>query len=225
MLTQDPCVSFWFNRFAEGCRRRMGQDWRPNKAISVELMGELLKVVEQKVMDSDNLEGRMKWMMTGGYFVVCYVVSLQSTEGLLCDLEALIEHYVEDRNYVFIPLLDQVKGEHHSRQHLMPCVETTDSGIEVKKWIKRLLAVHSVTGRRTGPVFINEEGVQSTTSEMNDAFHEIMLELFNSHRTLFDVEVKSESDIQEMYNVYRSIDEDRNRGQSLVEKSASRIGM
>jgi hypothetical protein len=31
-----------------------------------------------------------------------------------------------------------------------------------------------------------------------------MLELFDSHRELFDVDVKSETDIQEKYNVYRS---------------------
>jgi hypothetical protein len=35
-------------------------------------------------------------------------------------------------------------------------------------------------------------------------FQEIMLELFDSQRHLFDVDVKSESDIQEKYNVYRS---------------------
>ena len=142
--------------------------------------------------------------MIGGYFVICYVVSLISSEGLLCDLEALIEHYNEGSTHVIIPLLGKVKGEHHSRQHLMPCVAKTDSGIEVKVWIKRLLTVHRITGRRTGPAFINEAGIQSTTFEMNDIFHELMLELFDSHRELFDVDVKSETDIQEKYNVYRS---------------------
>jgi hypothetical protein len=182
----------------------MGQEWRPNKALSVDLMTQLLAVVEQRVADSGTNEGRMKWLLTGGYFVICYVVSLRSTEGLLCDLEALIEHYDENRSYQIIPLLGQVKGEHHSRQHLLPCVPKTDSGIEVKVWIKRLLTVHRVTGRRTGPVFINEEGVQSSTAEMNDLFQELMLELFDTRRELFDVDVKSDADIQEKYNVYRS---------------------
>jgi hypothetical protein len=36
-FSTDPCSSIWFYHFVEGIRLRMGQDWRPNKAISVEL--------------------------------------------------------------------------------------------------------------------------------------------------------------------------------------------
>jgi hypothetical protein len=182
----------------------MGQEWRPNRAISVDLMLVLLGAVEQRVVDASDLPTKYKWMMAGGYFCICYVVSLRSTEGLLCDLEGLLEHFHEDRNYVIIPLLGQVKGEHHSRQHLLPCVTETDSGIRVKVWLKRLLAIHSLVGRTSGPVFINDEGIQSTTSEMNDLFQELMMEIFDSRRDLFEVDVKTGADIQEKYNVYRS---------------------
>jgi hypothetical protein len=37
-LGMDPCSWFWFYRFMEGMKRHMGQDWRPNKAISRTLM-------------------------------------------------------------------------------------------------------------------------------------------------------------------------------------------
>ena len=30
---KDPYVSMWFHRFLEGCSKRMGQDWKPNKAL------------------------------------------------------------------------------------------------------------------------------------------------------------------------------------------------
>jgi hypothetical protein len=33
-LSSEACGSLWFHRFAAGCRKRMGQDWRPNRAIS-----------------------------------------------------------------------------------------------------------------------------------------------------------------------------------------------
>ena len=45
-----PC-GFKFQRFMTGCRRRMGQDWRPNRTISMEIMGKLLKQVEENVED------------------------------------------------------------------------------------------------------------------------------------------------------------------------------
>jgi hypothetical protein len=45
-FSTDPCSSFWFYRFVEGARIRMGQDWRPNKAISIELLLLLLESTE-----------------------------------------------------------------------------------------------------------------------------------------------------------------------------------
>jgi hypothetical protein len=203
-LTQDPCGSMWFHRFSEGCRRRMGQDWRPNRAISVRLMIELLQGVEQKVTDASDLEEKFKWVMAGSYFCFCFVVSLRSPEGLLCDLKGVIEHYDNGRPYVIIPLLGKVKGEHHSRQHLLPCVAETDSGIAVRTWMTRVLAVHTIKKRTDGPFLVNAEGLQSTTSEMNDLFLEILTELFEVRRDLFEVDVRTIADIQEKYNVFRS---------------------
>ena len=41
-IARDACGSLWFARFAGGCQKRMGQDWRPNQAISNELIHQLL---------------------------------------------------------------------------------------------------------------------------------------------------------------------------------------
>ena len=51
---------FWFQRFTEGCRRCMGQDWRPDKAVSVEIMSVLLSIVEQRVMDAYTIVNKSK---------------------------------------------------------------------------------------------------------------------------------------------------------------------
>ena len=123
-LAPDPCGSLWFQRFMIGCKKRMGQDWRPNQAISVELMAQLLQSAEQKVILSSDIDSRRKWVMAGCYFCVCFVLSLRSTEGLLADLEGMIEHFDESKSHVVVPLLGKVKGEDHARQHLMPCVNS-----------------------------------------------------------------------------------------------------
>lgn len=102
MLTKDQCCFSWFQHFLEGCQKRMGQEWRPNKAISVvELMIELLSVVEQRVTDNSTTnKNKINWLLAEGYFCVCYVMSLTSTEGLLCNLEELNKHIDEERGYV-----------------------------------------------------------------------------------------------------------------------------
>jgi hypothetical protein len=45
-FVQDGCSSYWYNRFAMGCKRRMGQDWwRPNRAFSTALLLAYLKQI------------------------------------------------------------------------------------------------------------------------------------------------------------------------------------
>ena len=103
----------------------MGQDWRPNQAISIELMPELLKRSEDRARRADTRYGRQKWVLAGGYFCICFVLSLRSPEGLMADLEGLIKYHEDDSNDVVIPLLGRFKGEHHARQHLMMSKDTT----------------------------------------------------------------------------------------------------
>jgi hypothetical protein len=67
-----------------------------------------------------------------------------------------------------------------------------------------LLAIHRHLGRSKGPVFITEEGNQSSTAEMNDLFVELMTEIFDENRDLFEVDIRTTHDISEKYNVFRS---------------------
>ena len=128
-ISSEPCGSIWFHRFSAGCRRRMGQDWRPNRAISCLLMTKLLTLAETKIRQSSNSKEREKWVTAGSYFCFCYVLSLRSPEGLMVDLPGLIQYGEARPEFVIIPLLGQVKGEDHTRHHLLHCVNETDSGI------------------------------------------------------------------------------------------------
>ena len=211
-ITVDPCGSLWFHRFMAGCQKRMGQDWRPNRAISSQLMLALLDATESKIINAGNMSvDRDKWIMAGSYFCFCYVLSLRSPEGLMVDLNGLIEFNPtrvqeagEQRSFVIIPLLGQVKGEDHTRQHLLHCVNTTVSGISVVTWVLRLLAVHGLNHRVDGPAFVNEGQNQSSTSEMNDLFLEVLLEIYEDQPELYGIDIKSASDVSDKYNVFRS---------------------
>jgi hypothetical protein len=163
--------------------------------LSIELIGELLRATELIILEADDFPTKAKRIMIGGYFCFRFVVFLRSPEGLLADLKGLIEHYDENRAYVIIPLLGKVIGEHHTRQH---------SGIHVKLWIGRLIAVHQRLGRTRGPLFLNASGNQATTADINDPFLEILSELYDIQRDLFDVDIRTTADLQEKYNVFRS---------------------
>ncbi|KAI2502954.1 hypothetical protein MHU86_11459 [Fragilaria crotonensis] len=204
-LAPDPCGSLWFQRFMVGCKKRMGQDWRPNRALSVEVMEELLKAAEGKALSATDKESRHKWVMGGAYFCVCFVLSLRSTEGLLADLKGMIAQYDEERPDLVIPLLGRFKDEDHSSQHLMACcVSTTESGIQVKTLMRRLLAVHRSKGRVTGSLFLNARGVQSSTYKINGLLMECLAEILERSPMLFGSDVKSAEDLTDKYHDFQS---------------------
>lgn len=145
--------------------------------------------------------------MTGAYFCFCYVVSLRSLEGLMVDVKGVRKFGEASQEHVLIipRLLGQVKGEDHTRQHLIHYVNETDAGINLRRRVSRLRSVHSILGRARGPAFFNSiTGTQSTTSEMNDMFIELLTEIHEGQLELFAVDLKSSRDLADKYHVYRS---------------------
>jgi hypothetical protein len=203
-LAIDPCGSLWFQRFMLGCSKRMGQDWRPNQAISIQIMHRLLEGTEARATGAESVTDRHKWVMAGGYFCICFVLSLRSPEGLMADLEGLLKYHDPTSEEVVVPLLGRFKGEHHAKQHLMISVGRTGSGIQVKLWLSRVIAVHRSLGRSTGPAFVDAKGFQSTTSDMNGLFLDVLADIYEEHPKLFGLDITDVSDLAEKYNVFRS---------------------
>ena len=80
-ITNDACGSFFFKRFIEGMRARMGSDWRPNLALSTTLIVKLLDRSESRIDSSTSKEDKHHWMVFLTYVTVSYVISLRGPEG------------------------------------------------------------------------------------------------------------------------------------------------
>ena len=204
-FTTDPTSSEWFSLFSQGCKRRMGQDWRPDQAVSAELMLALLEEVEARISRSSGFQEVADWVTAGTYFVVCYVLSLRGSEGLLLDLVGLRERLVRDPPHqVTIALLGKVKGEHHVRQHLLPSVSTTSSGLHLKVWVKKLVAIRTREGRVDGPAVCGPTGEVLSTAILNNFFHEALIAVYERNPGLFLAGTKRPDDLEANYNVFRS---------------------
>ena len=203
-LAIDPCGSLWFQRFMLGCSKRMGQDWRPNQAIGIQIMHRLLDGVEKKAREASSVEDRHKWVMAGAYFCICFVLSLRSPEGLMADLEGLLRYHDPSSEEVVVPLLGRFKGEHHAKQHLLISCATTGSGIKIKLWLDRVLAVHSACKRSSGPAFVDVNGYQSSTADMNVLFLEVLTEIYEEDQKLFGLDISEVGDLADKFNVFRS---------------------
>jgi hypothetical protein len=204
-LGTDPCGSFWFYRFMEGLKRRMGQDWRPNKAISKALMLRVLIEADNRVEAAASPAEQNRWVVFYTYSMICYVVSLRGSEGLLIDLSGLNRKWDAGQNeYVVIALLGKIKGESGDRAHLLPSVPRTSSGIKVREKIKRLLDFKRSIGQVTGPAISDLKGKIFSSRSLNDAFLEILEDLFDTHRELFPASVEDKETLRKRIQAYRT---------------------
>jgi hypothetical protein len=186
----------------------MGQDWRPDEAISPKLIKALIDLLDRKVSRSVTLEEASHWISARLYFLSLYVFSLRGPEGLLMDLSGIRESSREglrhDPPYVVMALLGKVKGETHKRHHEMQSVSETSSGLKLRKAVESLLWVRQQEGRTSGPAICDSAGVVWTTLVANKILHELLEILFSINSSLFPKHISSFGDIREAYHVFRS---------------------
>ena len=135
--------------------------------------------------------------------MICYVLSLRGSEGLLLDLEGLHRHWsaVADR-HVIVALQGQVKGETGDRDHLLPCVVKTLSGIDVRASLNRLMLLKLAKGFMDGPAVSVLNVKAFATRDMSDSLSEIVDDLFDSHRQLFPVNILTKDMMRERYQAF-----------------------
>lgn len=159
-LTNSPTQSLWFERFSQGCVRRMGQDVRQDWAIPLPVMSALMDLFDSEWTTATTLAQRDLVASVATYAVIAFCGSFRGNEVFLTDLHGL-RKYLRDlkgENYVIVPLLGRFKGEQHSRYHLTPLAAETNSGLKVREWIRRLVQVKEDMGRVKGPAFQDAVG-------------------------------------------------------------------
>ena len=137
---EDKTSSLWFQRFSAGMKYRMGVIWRPNKVLSTELIKRIVENAESKRSSADEQEERHEWTVFEAYLVVSYVISLRGSEGFLLDLKTMRKLQGRaTQEFFWLSLLGRLKGEKMDKEHNIPCVNVTSSGINVRRIVFRLL--------------------------------------------------------------------------------------
>ena len=159
-LNTCPTHSSWFEGFALGCLRRVGQDVRQDRALSLLIMHALMTTFDREWTSSSDPHQRFCTSSLAAYCVICFCGSFRGPEGFLVDLFGLqkyldLPRHASELKYVIIPLLGKVKNEHEERYHLTPLCSTTSSGLQVEVWIRRLVQDHAHFNRFRGPAFCN----------------------------------------------------------------------
>eukprot|EP00980_Cylindrotheca_fusiformis_P012245 scaffold2984_cov80-Cylindrotheca_fusiformis.AAC.3 len=199
-------ASLWYQRFAAGCKARMGQDVRPNQALKTELWIEVLEACREKARASQSVEEGDGWILAGAYLAFAYVLSLRGPEGFMFEISLLLEHQELRNGLVWLPIVGKVKGADSVNTYFLRSVPITSSGINVEHWRNLLLSVHQRAGRQHGPAFCDPQGFLLPTRRMNSYLWEVLEDLFSSNTTsdLFPKAIGSVEDIQSLIEVDRS---------------------
>jgi hypothetical protein len=162
VLTDSPTNSLFFERFCQGCVRRMGQEVRQNWAIPLPVIHALLDLLEKDWSFAQTEAEKEVIGLVGAFTVIAFCGSFRGNEVFLADLHGTKKYLespeVED-GVIIIPLLGRSKGETGDRYHLTPLAATTSSGIQVKLWVSRLVATKAGYGQVRGPLFSTRRGI------------------------------------------------------------------
>lgn len=204
-IADDPCSSLWFSKFIYGCRERMGMIWKPDKAMSLPLLVALLETAEYWRTIEENKHNKHMWSVFVAYVVVSYVLSLRGNEGFLLNIDnTILQWNRNDGRFFYLALFGKIKGEASKRLHLIPCVNVTGSGINVKHIIARVLDEKADLGITKDWMISNHLGIKFESSEFNDILHQILEELFESQKSLFPPFITSKEDIHDSYHCFRT---------------------
>jgi len=157
-LTDSPTQSLFFERFSQGCVRRMGQEVRQDWAITLPAMHALLEILKEDWGQGLNRE---LTAMVGAYAVIAFAGSFRGNEVFLADMHGVRKYFRSTEppeDTVIIALLGRFKGETGERYHLAPMAAQTSSGIPIKRWVTRLVEWHEKRGYFRGPLFCDRTG-------------------------------------------------------------------
>ena len=109
------------------------------------------------------------------------------------------------KDHCMIVLFGKLKGEEQYREHQIPCINITKSGINVKNTIHGLVQPKEALGYKSGPAISDTRGFLLPTKEVDTLFHDLLTELFEMDNSLFPPTVSSTEGVIESYQVNRSL--------------------
>ena len=205
--------SIWFSRWALGCETRMGYVLKQNKAISIEVLKEMINLFVKKLNEAQIMSEEW-WKLVSGltYSVITFHASLRGSEGLKVHQPTLEKHW-DKGNYdelkgdnkpphVIVPLLGRFKGEQGERCHLLPLLNRSGSGVQIRQIINIMQTARSKMNVKSVWLFCDLQGNRMKFDEMNDVVLDILEELKEGDESN-DLELK-EFTIREDFSINRS---------------------
>jgi hypothetical protein len=158
-MTRSPTNSPWFKRFMQGCHRRMGDVWSPDRPLTMPEALEVQRLLEQdwKTFERDP-EGRLKTAVTGVLITAGLGGGMRGEELNRIDIGVIRKHWEEGRTHPEAPhvpmgMVGRFKRTVGEKKYVQPLAIRSLSGLEYRLWMYRMLVEYERSGIKAGPVF------------------------------------------------------------------------
>jgi len=210
-LTTCPTTGDWFERFALGMHKRMGDNVKQDEAISMPTMLELMKIFEQDyqaMSKGGNSDKIAEVLFPAAFVVIGYCAALRGEEVPMMDLvgtrdlyDAGIHHKKEELRHVVIPLSGRFKNEVGELYHIIPLVLETTSGLKPGVWVGRLLEWYAQREITNGWIFRDEHGFPVRAADYDYEFCRRIAEVQLQQPEL----IQPDLDVYDIYSLRRSL--------------------
>jgi hypothetical protein len=203
-VTKCPTYSLWFERFVKGMHSRMGDDRRPDAAISTEVMHAVIKRVNIDFIESTRDFDERYYARAGLLFLGAYLGSLRGEEIPRILRKHFIQLNKDSMNrkvhpHGVLPLYGQFKGEQGiARCYIRRVSLETKSGFKIGIWIKRVSLLEA--NARTKYLFAKPNGTKEKGGEYEDYLFDKLRQVQNEEDGLISSKVK----VEEIFGVGRS---------------------
>ena len=76
--------------------------------------------------------------------------------------------------HLLVTVMGRFKGEDGDRIYLLPLVNLTSSGIRIRMWLERLVALFKEEGKTNSPDLCDIEGCMLSTAAVEIKFHQVL---------------------------------------------------
>ena len=190
--TSCPAQSEWYQDFWRGVEKRMGHKSLANHALEMAAMVKCIELIKADASTAESEEDANYLWKVGAFLTVCTTASLRGYEGFYLSLAELRKHQNKGRGgsvpkrmtknrilseaecrelpHVVLPLRGKFKNEIGIDYHMFNVASETQSGLEPRWWMDKLVAVCESEGRTTGPVFATLSGRLADSSDYDATF-------------------------------------------------------
>jgi hypothetical protein len=203
-VTKCPTYCLWFERFVKGIHSHMGDDTRPDVAISIKVMTSLINRVNIDYIEANGGNREKFFARAGLMFMAAYLGSLRGKEVP----EILGKHFIElnkeamilkKHPHTVLPLFGKFKGEQGiPRCFIRRVVLKTKSGLDIKLWAERIMI--SVKDSKTKFLYTNE----NSTREMGRMYEGYLYQKLESIQNEEFGLILDKIKVEEMYGIGRS---------------------